>query len=36
MTWLAFFLGMAVGVFAAYAALGVYGLVLLKRSDDEG
>lgn len=35
MTWVAFFLGMSFGVFVAYGALGVYGLVLLKRSDDE-
>jgi len=33
--WLAFLFGASVGVIAAYGALGIYGLVLLKKADDE-
>lgn len=34
-SWLAFFFGICLGGFLSYGSLGIYGYVLLKRSDDD-
>lgn len=34
-SWGAFLFGILVGLLGAYVSLGIYGLALMKRADDE-